>query len=136
MLDVPVFAAIAALAFNGYEAGKTVFVVPLVAAVTVAGVPLLRRLVWLGIAGGLAWLVFSLQAGTTQGALAAVPHDPAGLGLDPFLALSTVAGVLVHEHGAGISTVGGTMSWASGGGSGRARGGGRRRTRSRSAATL
>jgi hypothetical protein len=79
VLDVPVFAAIAAFALNGYDAGRTVFVVPLVAALTVSGVPWLRRLAWLGIAAGFAWLVFALRAATTGGALALVPRDPAGL---------------------------------------------------------
>lgn len=79
VLDLPVFAAIAAFALNGYEAGKTVFVVPLIAALTVSGVPWLRRVAWVGVAAGLAWLVFALRAGTTQGALAAVPRDPVGI---------------------------------------------------------
>jgi hypothetical protein len=76
-LDVVVFALLAAVAFNGYESGKTFFVVPLLAALTVPRVPLLRRVSWLACAVAVAWLVASQRAMTTAAALAAVPREPA-----------------------------------------------------------
>jgi hypothetical protein len=76
VLDVLVFAAIAAIAFNGYESGKTFFVVPVVAALTVRDVRLPRRIAWLACAGAVAWLVYTNRAATTHTALAAVPREP------------------------------------------------------------
>lgn len=78
-LDAVVFAAIAFVAFGGYEAGKTVFVVPAVAAVTLRSVPTPRRLGWLAIAVGIGWLMHVTQPMTTTAAIAAVPRDLAGL---------------------------------------------------------
>src|SRR5262245_39661774 len=77
LLDIVVFAAIAAIAFQGYESAKTFFIVPVIAAFTRKGVPVWRRLLWLGCAGSIAWLVHDLAAGTTLGALKSIPHDPA-----------------------------------------------------------
>ena len=76
--DVAVFAAVTAVAFNGYESGKTFFIVPVIAALTLADVPLARRIAWIACAGAIAALVHDNQAMTTQTALAAVPHDVEG----------------------------------------------------------
>ena len=76
LLDLVVFAAVTAVAFNGYESGKSFFVVPAVAALTLRDVPLVRRVVWLACALAVAWIVRSLAPGTMNTALAAVPHEP------------------------------------------------------------
>jgi hypothetical protein len=75
VLDVVVFAGITAFAFNGYEAGKTFFVVPVLAALTVPGIPVLRRLEWIAIAAAIAWLVFDQRPMNTEGALESIPRD-------------------------------------------------------------
>jgi len=77
LLDVAVFALIAAIAFNGYESGKTAFVVPAIAALTVRGIPFARRLGWLAVAAAFAWVVFELRPNTTAVALETLPRDPA-----------------------------------------------------------
>jgi hypothetical protein len=74
-LDVVVFAGVTLIAFDGYDSGKTVFLVPLIGACTLPGVPLRRRLVWLAIGGAIAWLVASLRPMSTAAALDAVPWD-------------------------------------------------------------
>jgi hypothetical protein len=76
LLDLLVFAGITVIAFNGYESGKSFFVVPVIAAVTVGRIPLLRRVTWLGCATFAAWLVHSQAPGTMVAALDAIPHDP------------------------------------------------------------
>ena len=75
LLDIVTFSAIAFVAFNGYESGKTFFIVPLVAALTIPGISLVRRLSWLGCAGAVIWLVLSQWPMNTQAALKAIPHD-------------------------------------------------------------
>lgn len=77
LLDVVVFAAITFVAFNGYESGKTFFFVPIVAALTVPRIPIVRRLGWLACGIAIARLVDAERPGTTDAALAAVPHDAA-----------------------------------------------------------
>jgi hypothetical protein len=77
VLDVVVFTIITFVAFNGYESGKTFFVVPVPAALTLRGVPVVRRLGWLGCAMAAAWLVHDQQPMTTEAALASIPHDAA-----------------------------------------------------------
>jgi hypothetical protein len=77
VLDVVVFTIITFVAFNGYESGKTFFVVPVLAALTLRGVPVVRRLGWLGCATAAAWLVHDQQPMTTEAALASIPHDAA-----------------------------------------------------------
>ena len=66
---------ITAFAFNGYEAGKTFFVVPVLAALTVSGIPVVRRLAWIAIAAAIAWLVFDQRPMNTEGALQSIPRD-------------------------------------------------------------
>jgi hypothetical protein len=78
LVDLAFFATVAFIAFNGYESGKTFFVVPVIAAVTLPRIPLMRRLVWIACAAVIGWLVHGNQAATTQTALAAVPRDVAG----------------------------------------------------------
>lgn len=79
LLDLVIFAAITFVAFNGYESGKTFFVVAIVAALTVRGIPWLRRLAWLGCGVEIARLVDAARPMTTQAALDSVPHDLAAL---------------------------------------------------------
>lgn len=73
--DVVVLAAVTAVAYDGYEIGKTFFIVPLVAALTVPGLGVLRRATWLAAAGGLAWVGVVTRPMSSQAALAAVPRD-------------------------------------------------------------
>src|SRR5262245_56732949 len=61
-----------AFAFHAYEAAKTFFIVPLIAAATVPEVPVHRRLTWVGCGAGVAWLVLAQQPMTTQAALGTV----------------------------------------------------------------
>jgi len=77
LLDTLVFATITFIAFNGYESGKTFFVVPVLGALTLRGIPVVRRLGWLAWAAAAAWLVHDQQPMTTEAALASIPHDPA-----------------------------------------------------------
>lgn len=86
LVDLAFFAAVTFVAFNGYESGKTFFIVPVIAAATLPNVPFVRRLVWIACAAAIAALVHANQALTTQTALAAVPHDVAGFmrGLSAF----------------------------------------------------
>jgi len=74
-LDGLVFALVTLIAFDGYESGKTVFLVPLLGALTLPGVAPARRLVWLLAGGGLAGLVVTLRPMSTAAALEAVPLD-------------------------------------------------------------
>src|SRR5438094_1664294 len=75
--DAVVITLIVGIAFNGYESGKTFFVVPAVAAFTLSGIPIVRRITWVACAATVAWLVHANEAMTTQTALQAVPHEPA-----------------------------------------------------------
>src|SRR5262245_51090983 len=79
LLDIVVFAAIAAIAFQSYESAKTFFIVPVIAALTKKEVPVWRRLLWMGCGAAIAWLVHDLPAGTTMGARDSIPHDPVTL---------------------------------------------------------
>jgi len=74
-LDVLAFAAITVIAYDGYEIGKTFFVVPFVAAFTVPGVSVVRRATWLVLAIGLAGLGVAMRPMSSLAALDAVPHD-------------------------------------------------------------
>ena len=74
-LDIVTFAAIAAVAFNGYESGKTFFIVPVVAALTISGISIVRRLSWLGCAGAVTWLVLAQWPMNTEASLKAIPLD-------------------------------------------------------------
>jgi hypothetical protein len=84
LLDSIVFAAVTAIAYDGYEIGKTFFVVPFVAALTVPRIRLFRRATWLAVAAGLAWLGIVTRPMSSNAALTAVPHDLSYLtGLGP-----------------------------------------------------
>ena len=74
-LDVVVLAMGTLIAFDGYDSGKTFFLVPLVGALTLPGVPVARRAVWLAAGGVIAWLAATLRPMSTAAALDAVPWD-------------------------------------------------------------
>jgi hypothetical protein len=74
-LDGLVFVLVTLIAFDGYESGKTVFLVPLIGALTLPGVAPARRLLWLVAGGAIAWLVATLRPMSTAAALEAVPLD-------------------------------------------------------------
>lgn len=76
LADLAVFAGITFYAFNGYESGKTFWVIPIVAALTLPDVALPRRILWGVLALAIARLTYETRAMTTVTALSAVPRDP------------------------------------------------------------
>ena len=79
LVDVLAFGAITAVAYDGYEIGKTFFVVPLAAALALPGITVPRRVRWVAIAVGLGWLGLRLRPMSTTAALDAVPMGAAFL---------------------------------------------------------
>jgi len=75
LMDVLAFAAITAVAYDGYEIGKTFFVVPLVASVTLPRIRPVRRATWIAIALGVGWLGLATRPMSSNAALTAVPMD-------------------------------------------------------------
>jgi hypothetical protein len=91
LLDVVVLGCAAGVAFNGYESGKTFFVVPALAAFTLPRIGALRRATWLACATAMAGIMHNQASGTVRASLSAIPRDPAALAQ---ASLAVVRGIL------------------------------------------
>ncbi|NLF25196.1 MAG: hypothetical protein GX589_05995 [Deltaproteobacteria bacterium] len=76
ILDVLVWALIFELSLHCYELGKTVFTVPIIAAISIRSLPALRRIVWLASGLTFLWYIHSLQQQNIAHALSSVQLTP------------------------------------------------------------